>query len=82
VYIREVKENAMTTLTLKIDEKKKAGKTLLELIDFFNSKEKKAVEVLEGESPYNPEFVKKVLASAKSKKRHRIDPENVWQSIS
>jgi hypothetical protein len=72
----------MTTLTLKIDEKKKAGKTLLELIDFFNVKEKKVVEVVEDKSPYNPAFVKKVLDSAKSKKRYRIDTKNVWESIS
>jgi hypothetical protein len=72
----------MTTLTLKIDEKKKAGKTLLELIDFFNAKEETAVIVVEDESPYDPAFVKKVLDSAKSKKRYRIDPKKLWESIS
>lgn len=34
-----------------------------------------------GESPYNPEFVKMVLDSAKSKNRTVIDPNDIWGSL-
>jgi len=74
----------MTTLTIKIDEKKKAGKTLLELIDFFNTKEKKAVEVVEEKSLYNAKFVKKIKESEKQIKEGKyteIDPKDVWGSL-
>ena len=33
------------------------------------------------ESPYNPEFVKMVLDSAKSKNRTVIDPNDIWGSL-
>lgn len=33
------------------------------------------------ESPYNPEFVKMVLDSAKSKNRTTIDPNDIWGSL-
>lgn len=35
----------MTTITLKINEKSKAGKTLLSMVQFFNE-EKNGVEIL------------------------------------
>ena len=74
----------MTTLTIKIDEKKKAGKTLLELIDFFIAKEKKVIEVLTEDSPYNPAFINKIKASEqqiKEGKYSEIDPKDVWGSL-
>lgn len=44
----------MTTITLKINERTKAGKALLSLLEFF-TKESKGVKMVE--SPYDPEFV-------------------------
>lgn len=71
----------MVTVTLEIDEKKPVGKTFLELIEFFHSK-KDAVTVVDEESPYDPAFVEKVLKAAATQKRYRIDPKNLWESIS
>ncbi|MFI5140333.1 MAG: DUF2683 family protein [Sphingobacteriales bacterium] len=74
----------MTTITIKIDEKKKAGKTLLELIDFFNTKGKKVVEVVEEKGHYDAKFVKKIKESEKQIKEGKyteIDPKNVWGSL-
>ena len=71
----------MTTLTIKVNEKKKGGKTFLELIDLINSKEKNVIEVIEEKSPYNPEFVKMVLKSAGSKKRYRIETDKLWETV-
>ena len=72
----------MTTLTLKINERTKAGKAFLEFAKTFFEKNN-AVNIVEEKekSPYNPEFVKKILDSAASKKRYRINPDNVWEGI-
>ncbi len=61
----------MTTVTLEINEKKEAGKTFLELIEFFLSK-KDAVKVVEDESPYNPEFVKKIREAEKEIREGKV----------
>ena len=42
---------------------------------------KKNVNMEVVESPYNPEFVKMVLKSAKSKNRTIIDPNDIWGSL-
>lgn len=68
----------MTTITLKINERTKAGKALLSLLDFF-TKESKGVEVIE--TPYDPEFVAMVKKSAADKKRKEVNPEDVWGSL-
>jgi len=68
----------MTTITLKINERTKAGKALLSLLEFF-TKESKDVEVVE--TPYNPEFITMVKKSAADKKRKEVNPDNVWQSL-
>jgi hypothetical protein len=68
----------MTTITLKINERTKAGKALLSMLEFF-TKESKGVEVIE--TPYDPEFVAMVKRSASNKKRKTIDPDNVWGSL-
>jgi len=73
----------MTTITIKIDLRTKAGKALLELVEVL-SKDKKGVEIVnEGDdkSSYDPEFVEMVKKAARSKIRTRIDPKNVWESI-
>ena len=68
----------MTTITLKINERTKAGKALLSLLDFF-TKDSKGVEVVE--LPYDPEFVAMVKKSAAAKKRKEVNPDDVWGSL-
>lgn len=110
----------MKTLTIKVDENSRKGKTFLEFIEALYSEhgdvqlisidgvpinnrpesdsnsvaengakyktirkiKKEAKPNLETEeSPYNPEFVKMVLDSAKSKNRTVIDPNDIWGSL-
>lgn len=70
----------MTTIT--INERTKAGKTLLELAKLLSVNDK-GVEIND-ESPYNPEFVEKVLKAEqniKEGKTKTIDPNNLWESL-
>lgn len=70
----------MSTITIKLNEKTKAGKSLHDIIDLFAKQP--GVEIIEEKSPYNPEFVKMVKKSAASKKRYRIDDVNdLWASL-
>ena len=80
----------MTTIT--IDERTKAGKIVLELakmlsvtnkgVSIDSELNKTAVTVAERKKDtYNPEFVKMILKSAKSKKRTVINPDDVWGSL-
>jgi len=80
----------MTTIT--INERTKAGKIVLELakmlsvtnkgVSIDSELNKTVVTVIEREKDtYNPEFVKMVLKSAKSKKRTLINPDDVWGSL-
>ena len=70
----------MTTLTVKINERTKEGKAFLEFAKTF-LKESKSVTVIEEKSPYNPEFVKKILHTHKHDKRKVINPKDVWGSL-
>jgi len=70
----------MTTITLKINERTKAGKTLKNLIELF-SKENKGVEVVSDESPYNPEFVKMIKKAEARGNYKEINPKDVWGSL-
>ncbi len=76
----------MTTLTIKVNEKTKAGKAFMAMSENF-FKGVKGIEIIEKEheieeeSPYNPEFVKMVLESAKSKNRTVINPNDIWGSL-
>jgi len=67
----------MTTIT--INERTKAGKTLLELAKLL-SLTNKGVEINE-ESPYDPEFVVKILEAEKRGNYKTIDPDDVWGSL-
>ena len=70
----------MTTIT--INERTKAGKTLLELAKLL-SLTNKGVEINE-ESTYNPEFVEKILKAEKNIKEGKtktIDPNDAWGSL-
>lgn len=78
----------MTTLTIEINQKSKRGKEFLARNrEFFEEgKDVRLVdsddkELLQQESPYNPEFVKMVLDSAKSKNRTVLDPNDIWGSL-
>jgi hypothetical protein len=68
----------MTTITLRINERTKAGKALLSLLDFF-TKEGKGVEVIP--MPYDPAFVSMIHKSAEDENREEVNPENVWGSL-
>ncbi|WP_262147636.1 DUF2683 family protein [Chryseobacterium foetidum] len=70
----------MTTITIKINERTKAGKTLRNLIDIF-SKEKNGVEIISEKDNYNEEFVEKILNSHKNDKRVIIETDKLWESI-
>ena len=67
----------MTIIT--INERTKAGKTLLELAKLLSVNDK-GVEIKE-DSPYNPEFVEKVLEAEKRGNYKTIDPDDVWGSL-
>jgi hypothetical protein len=94
LYICNSKSIVMTTITL--NERTKAGKTLLEMAKLL-SKTNKGVTIEEGlkkkglkttkeERPYNPEFVKMILerdADIKSGKSKciTVDPDDIWGSL-
>ncbi|MBI2258813.1 MAG: hypothetical protein HYU67_07940 [Flavobacteriia bacterium] len=70
----------MTTFYININEKTKLGKAILDLL-LSTASESKAISIIEEKSPYNPEFVKMVLESAREKGGIEVDPSNVWESI-
>jgi len=72
----------MATITLKINERTKAGKAFMALVELFSS-ENKGIEIIEksADNPYNPEFVEKVLNSHKNDKRVTIEASKLWDSI-
>jgi hypothetical protein len=69
----------MATLTLKINERTKAGQIFLAFVNQFVLTHK-SVEVIEEKSPYNPEFVKKIK-KAQKQKGTVIDTSDVWGSL-
>ena len=73
----------MTTLTIKINKKTKSGKAIFDLLTEM-SKDGKAVKVIESEdeSPYNPEFVKKIKDSYENDERYELKSvDELWQSL-
>jgi hypothetical protein len=69
----------MATLTIKINERSKAGKLLRDFLELIS--DKPGVEIVEEKSPYDPEFVKMIKKSAASKNRTVIDTNDVWGSL-
>jgi len=72
----------MATITLKIDGKSKAGKTLKELIAIF-SKEP-GVEIVSEKSPYDPAFIKKIKKSEQQineGKFKTLNTNDIWGSL-
>jgi hypothetical protein len=78
----------MTTLTIKINERTKAGKAFMAMSESF-LKGVNGIEIVEydkdqtkkSESKYNPEFVKKILEAKEKGNFTKIDPKNVWESL-
>jgi len=80
---------SMTTVTLKINERTKAGKALMAILSETFRKSTDGVEIVETDSKklikeknsYNPEFVKMVLESAERGEYKEVDPKDVWGSL-
>ena len=78
----------MTTFTIKINERTKAGKAFRAMMETF-FKDAKGIEITENTSSdddlYDPEFVKMIKERAKnigdSSKWTTLDPNNIWESI-
>ncbi len=69
----------METITIKINERSKAGKMVKDFLELISKNP--GVEILEEKEEYNPAFVEKVLKSAASKNRTRVNSKNLWESI-
>lgn len=82
----------MTTFTVKINERSKAGKAFRAMTETF-LKDAKGIEIVENivekeDEIYNPEFVKMILKRAeginnpeKRKNWTVINPNNIWENI-
>ena len=81
----------MTTITLKINERTKAGKAFLAMTSSL-MKDSKSIEIVASKpsleviekSPYNPEFVEMILNRYKNldkTKLTRMNPADIWGSI-
>jgi hypothetical protein len=79
----------MTTLTLKINERTKAGKAFLAMTSSL-VKESKSIEIVTSsfsnletkeESPYNPEFVAMIKNAEKRGNYITVDPKKIWESL-
>lgn len=80
----------ITMTTITINERTKAGKTLLELAKLLalankgvviDEAEKNELILNEEKSIYNPKFVEMIKKAQKSKKRTIVDPDDVWGSL-
>ncbi|MCX2679149.1 hypothetical protein OOZ15_04275 [Galbibacter sp. EGI 63066] len=72
----------MATITIKINERTKAGKAFKAILEYFIN-ERKGVEVV-GKSPYDPKFVAKIRQSEKEiadGKTTVIDTDDIWGSL-
>ena len=67
----------METIIIQADSTK--AKALKQFLSAFGVAYK--VEQEQEKSPYNPEFVKKVLDAKKEPGGKVIDPENLWESL-
>lgn len=69
----------MSTITIKINERSKAGKLLKDFLDLIS--DKPGVEIIEEKSPYNPEFVKKIKRAQKQKGTVMKSASGLWESL-
>ena len=82
----------MTTFTIKINERTKAGKAFRAMTETF-FKDAKGIEIIENKEEkedeiYNPEFVKMILERGESindpekrKNWKEINPKDLWGSL-
>ena len=70
----------MTTYIVQVDSK--VSKALIAIFKALNvTFEVKKETNKEGDSPYDPEFEKKVLRAREEKGGKTIDPYNLWESL-
>jgi len=78
----------MTTITLKIDKRTKAGKAFLAMSEIF-FKNVEGIEIVETnthktkkeESFYNPDFVAKIKRAEKRADYIEVNPKDIWGSL-
>ena len=68
----------MNTIIVHADSK--VSKALIAIFKALNVSYEIKKENSKEESPYDPEFVKKILAT-KNQKSYRVNPENIWESV-
>ena len=68
----------MNTIIVHADSK--ISKALIAIFKALNVSYEIKKENSKEESPYDPEFVKKILAT-KNQKSYRVNPENIWESV-
>ena len=77
------KNKVMQTITIKINERSKAGIALQKMLEIL--KTQPGVEVVnEDRSPYNSEFVKKIKKSEQQIKEGKykvVDTKDIWGSL-
>jgi hypothetical protein len=72
---------SMTTYRININEDLPQGKALVTLLKNMECVEVHKEKISKKlESPYNPEFVKKIKRAMQQEGRI-IDPNNIWESI-
>jgi hypothetical protein len=74
----------MTTITIEINEKTKAGKILKSLIEVFSKENKDVKIVSDDKSLYSHKFIEKIKKgeeAIKNGKTTRLNPQSVWESI-
>lgn len=72
----------MATITVKINERSKAGKMLKDLLELLA--DKPGIEIIEEKSPYNPEFVQKIKKAEQEIKEGKVkvlNTKDVWGSL-
>ncbi|MGV1011398.1 MAG: DUF2683 family protein [Flavobacterium sp.] len=75
----------MTTFTIKINERTKAGKAFRAMTDTF-FKDAKGIEITENpilkeDEIYNPEFVKMIKEADKRGNYTTVNPKDLWGSL-
>lgn len=68
----------MAIITIKINERSKAGKAFKALLEVLTKQP--GIEIIE-DNGYNPKFVKMVKEADASKNRTEINPKDVWGSL-
>lgn len=69
----------MATITVKINEKSKAGKMVKDFLELLAGSP--GVEIVNDKKAYNPAFVKKIRNAQKEKGRTMTNAQELWDSI-